>query len=97
MADGGVAVDWLPTGIFGSPSLRSVVNNAGTAEEITDVLGFAHAAVVPHGFNPETFCPSSRSVRSAARRFDLAFSAVDGDPTPTELMVEELSSDVPDV
>lgn len=97
VADGGIAVDWLPTGIFGSPSLRSVVNNTGTAEEITDVLGFAHAAVVPHGFNPETFCPSSRSVRSAARRFDLAFSAVDGDPAPTELMVEELGSDVPDV
>jgi spore maturation protein CgeB len=97
VADGGIAVDWLPTGIFGSPSLRSVVNNTGTAQEITDVLGFAHAAVMPHGFNPETFRPASWHASSAGRPFDLAFSAVDGDPAPTQLMIEELGSEVPDV
>lgn len=87
--------DLLPTGIFRSPSLYSVVNNPATAEEMRAVLGFRHAAGLPYGIDPAQYASEPPPMES--REFDLAFSLGPGDPPPTPAALQELDREEPDM
>ncbi len=94
-AQGGSVRDLIPSGLLRGPRLRSVVNNAGAAHEMTGPLGFGHAAALPYAiheraFHPEAWLPAAR------REFDLAVATGPGDPPPTPLMLRELERDDPD-
>jgi hypothetical protein len=83
--------------LFGSPALRGpmlahAINNPGTADEMTALLGFGHTLAVPYAVDPNVFRPYEH-----AREFDLVASCGPGDPPPTREELHELSADVPDM
>lgn len=94
-AQGGTVPRVLPSGLFKSPWLFSVVNNESTAEEMRKVLGFAHARGLPYGVCEKTFRPApARPMKD--REFDLAFALGPGDEPPSDIMREELERERPD-
>lgn len=79
------------SGIFNGPSLHHLINNAGLAREMREVLGFGNVASLPYGVNERVFRPCR-----TAREFDLVFGLGPGDRAPTPAMLEELDADEPD-
>ncbi|MFN0010237.1 MAG: glycosyltransferase [Phycisphaerales bacterium] len=94
-AQGGTVRQMTPTGLFGGRSLFSTVNNQGIADEMTGVLGFAHAAALPYAINERTFHPDPW-LPAKDREFDIAIAAGPGDEPPTPLMLAELAREQPD-
>jgi glycosyltransferase involved in cell wall biosynthesis len=92
-AHGGEFVPHCRTSLVRGPMLRHIINNRGTAEEMTRVLGFAGVHAVPYGVCEETFAPA----RGTPEEFDLVFAAGPGDPPPTPAALEELRSAEPDL
>lgn len=82
------------TPIVAGERLLHVVNNPGTAREMTEVLGFGRTLACPYGINEELFRPT-RPIGDA--EFDLVFGIGPGDPKPTERALGELERDEPDV
>lgn len=76
-----------------SGALLSVINNPGTAREMTDVLGFGNVMARSYGVNEAVFRPHP----GEKREFDAVFGLGPGDPRPTPTMLEELEKDEPDV
>lgn len=74
------------------PALLHVVNNAGTAAEMSRVLKMGRCAGLAYGINPRTFAPASVRVEH-----DVVMSLGPGDPPPTEAMLRELENDDPDM
>ncbi|CAG0961844.1 hypothetical protein PHYC_00768 [Phycisphaerales bacterium] len=82
---------------FGNPMLRCpslvhAVNNASTAREMTEVLGFGRSVAIPYAVDEGTFRP-----RDEPRRYDLVASCGPGDPPPTDRALRELERDEPDM
>jgi hypothetical protein len=92
-AAGGGMQELFGSPLVGGPFVRSVVNNAGIAREMTEVLGFSSALGRRYGINEEVFRPRPE-VRPA---YDIVFGGGPGDGRPSELMLAELESDDPDV
>ncbi|MDX2130810.1 MAG: glycosyltransferase [Planctomycetota bacterium] len=86
---------WLP--FFRHPMLRAprlthVINNAATAREMTDILGFGPTHALPYAIDDETFRPFPER-----RDHDLAVSVGPGDPDPTPAELAALGDDQPDM
>ncbi|MFM9995034.1 MAG: glycosyltransferase [Phycisphaerales bacterium] len=75
-----------------SPALLSVINNPGTAREMTELLGFDSVLPRSYGVNESVFRPHA----DEKREFDIVFGLGPGDPKPTPTMLEELEKDEPD-
>lgn len=76
-----------------SHNLFHVVNNAGTALEMSRVLGLKNVIPMPYGIDPRAFTPD----QDAPREFDIVFSYGPGDPPPSPLMLEQLDLLEPNV
>lgn len=94
-AQAGSVRTFLPSGIFQSPALFSIVNNEQTAREMREVLGFRHASGLPYAIDPDQF--AATPAPPAEREFDLAFALGPGDEPPTTPMLAELDRDQPDI
>lgn len=83
------------TGVFRSPNLFHMVNNAGSADEMHRVFNFTNSFGLRYGVNPEVFRPRD----DVHKEYDIMFSAGGGDrwqqPTPT--MREQVEQDEPDI
>lgn len=90
--EGGVA-PLFRTPMVAEPRLFHVINNAGLAGEMRDVLGFGRVLSRRYGVNPEVFKPWP----GIEPRHDIVFNLGPGDPSPTEAMLNELESDDPDL
>jgi hypothetical protein len=79
--------------LFREPQLINIINNPGTAREMTEVLGFGRTLAEPYGVNTEVFRPAT----GVACAHDVVVNVGPGDPAPTETMLRELGSDDPDL
>jgi spore maturation protein CgeB len=92
-AHGGDAQDLFRSPLMAGPALLHLINNAATAREMTEVLGFGRTVVEPYGINEEIFRPHP----DERREYDLVVSCGPGDPAPTPQALQELDSDQPDM
>ncbi len=79
--------------IFRGPSMRHIINNPGTAREMTDVLGFGRTLALPYGVDERVFSPRA----STEPRYDLVAALGPGDPAPSPQVLAMLESDEPPV
>lgn len=81
--------------VLRSPNLLHVINNPGTADEMSRVLNLNNVIALHYGVDPAAFSP--RRVDGQLPEFDVVFSYGPGDPDPTPLMLDQLEADVPNV
>lgn len=74
------------------PGCVHMINNAGTAREMREILGFGRTLDVPYGINERVFRPFP-----ATGEFDVVVSCGPGDPPPSPAALEQLESNEPDV
>jgi hypothetical protein len=82
-----------PASVLNGPHSIHVINNAATAQEMNQILGFSNVLCLSNAASPARFRPYP----VARKDFDIVF-AVGADSTqPTELMLAELDKDEPDI
>ncbi len=83
----------LGTSLVRQRRVSHFINNAETAREMTEVLGFTNVHARSYGVNQHTFRPYPELEKG----FDIVFGSGPGDPPPTALAMKELESDEPDM
>lgn len=95
----------LPSAYFNGPHCFHVVNNPATAAELQGVLGFANVLAVHNAASPTSFQPRPALEKDDAaekgyaveKEFDIVFGVGDDRSQPTDVMLDELRKDEPDV
>ncbi len=83
----------LPSELFNGPNTRHLVNNLGTAQEMESVLKFENVMALSNAASPRSFRPRL----DQKQEFDIVFGVGADVIRPTELMLDQLQSDEPDV
>jgi len=87
----GALKDAFPSRMFNSQQLLHLINNDGTAGEMSQVLGFSNVLSQPYGVSEAVFRPRP----DINPLFDLVFGLGPGDQPPSALMRRELASEDP--
>ena len=90
---GGKEIENIVKGVFRGAHQFHYINNPGTGSEMASLLGFKNVIPSPNGVNPSLFRPRPE----IPKEYDLVFVSGPGDPAPTEVMLQELEQDDPDV
>ncbi len=91
-AHGGKAID-LPTWVLNGPRTFHYINNPGTAQEMTGILGYSNVIPAGNAAAPTSFAPRD----GVTQEFDIIFGIGADDTKPTTTMLRELERDEPDV
>lgn len=91
-AGGGVVLK-EDASLLNGPHCFHYINNPGTAAEMQSVLGFSNVLALPNASNPKKMRPSA----GAGKEFTIAFNLGSDSSAPSPAMLEELSSDTPDL
>lgn len=89
----GAVLPAAAAGLFSGPRQLHTINNAYTAAEMNQLLGFNNVLAMANAANPDVFHP----VPEERREYDLVFLSGGGDPPPTPTMLEELAAETPNV
>ncbi len=90
---GGKEIKNIANGIYRGAHQFHYINNPGTGSEMASLMGFGNVIPSPNGVNPQLFRPHPE----IPKEYDLVFVSGPGDPEPTEIMLQELERDDPDV
>ncbi|MCH8209823.1 MAG: glycosyltransferase family 1 protein [Planctomycetes bacterium] len=90
---GGKEIKNIANGLYRGAHQFHYINNPGTGSEMASLMGFKNVIPSPNGVNPRLFLPRPE----IPKEYDLVFVSGPGDPAPTEVMLQELEQDDPDV
>ena len=90
---GGKEIKNIAKGIYRGAHQFHYINNPGTGSEMASLMDFKNVIPSPNGVNPRLFRPRPE----ISKEYDLVFVSGPGDPAPTEVMLQELEQDDPDV
>lgn len=90
---GGDELKRMGKGILRGQHQFHYINNPGTGSEMAALMGLSNVIPSPNGVNPRIFCPQPQ----IDAEYDLVFVSGSGDPAPTEVMLQELERDDPDM
>ena len=83
----------IAKGVYRGAHQFHYINNPGTGTEMASLMGFGNVIPSPNGVNPHLFRPHPE----IRKEYDLVFVSGPGDPAPTEIMLQELERDDPDI